>query len=60
MGVYIISAWVLALSVQQDWAMREPQDVGRTARISSHVFFMCVIETNQLMPNRGAIGYMTL
>lgn len=31
----VISAWALTLSVQQDWAMREPRNVGQ-ATSSSH------------------------
>ena len=38
---YIISAWALALSVQQDKAMRRPQFVGQTTS-GSHAFFMFV------------------
>ena len=37
--IYIISAWALALSVQQDKAMRRPQRVGQTAG-GSHAFFV--------------------
>ena len=30
---------MFALLVQQDWAMREPQDMGRVTGSDSHVFF---------------------
>ena len=47
-GAYIISAWALTLSVQQDKAMRRPQFVGQTTG-GSHAF-LCSYDT--LMSNR--------
>ena len=36
-------AWALTLSVQHDWAMREPQEVERTTDVSTLSFMLCTL-----------------
>ena len=43
-AVMFISAWALTLSVQHDWAMREPRYVERAADVSTLSFAYSVIQ----------------
>ena len=38
-----ISVWALTLSVQHDWAMREPQEVERSTDFSTLSFMLCTL-----------------
>ena len=51
--VKVISAWALALSVQQYRAMRRPQRVGQTTGSSHASFYMFVLIINHISLQMG-------